>query len=489
MVHVLKNIAIRIWIASAAGGLAALGLLALLGSPLEPTFNLTVTALLTILAYLACGWAFNRIASSRLQDCLREATSRERTSRIGEAAEAFRKAIILFDSFMVSPLLRRKTGRDLAGRIARFHMARTTVGPEAEAFIASYLWAHPDDAEVSEYWLQNARLGEGADPDHLALADRIAATQPDNLTIHSLIANSYLARRRTDYTALQIYKRLLQQSDHGPGPAVVKLADLFLNEGRADEWALEVYLKAHTKQPDRTDYWQGLAACMDQVVETERNRSLFTAARDILRDIDKDTMLQWQTSFLHRTLPSVATRKAPTVRFLAFTYRFLVRCILGLTGAVRSIASNSAGWLQAIGRHWNESPRTRHTAKWAAVLVFAIIVIVSAISTVNYIRETKESPETVSAPPKPEPQIATSGRYTVQAASFRRSPLAKDFATRLRQLGYPAYWGESRSTEDDIWYYVRISRFESKQEASKFAEELKSRGVIDDFYIANYIEP
>ncbi|MEJ2109314.1 MAG: hypothetical protein P8Z37_05265 [Acidobacteriota bacterium] len=102
MVHDLKNITIRLWIAVAAGGLVALGLLAVLGSPLKPAFNLTVAAVLTMLAFLGSGWTFNRIASSRIQDCLREATSRERTANIGEAAEAFRKAIMIFDSFMVS---------------------------------------------------------------------------------------------------------------------------------------------------------------------------------------------------------------------------------------------------------------------------------------------------------------------------------------------------------------------------------------------------
>jgi hypothetical protein len=488
MVYVLKNIAIRIWIASAVGGLATLGLLALLGSPLETSFNLVVVAILTILAYFCSGWALNRIASSRLQDCLREATSRERTSRIGEAAEAFEKAIILFDSFLVSPLFRRKMGRELAGRIARFHIARAALSPEAENFIASYLWAYPDDAEVAEYWLQHTGFVESANPEHMALADRIAATQPANLTIHGLIANTYLARHRTDYTALQIYRRFLQESEHSQDPAVVKLADLFQQEGRSDEWALEVYLKAHTQHPDRTDYLKGLAACMNQLRETDRYKPLFTAARDILRDIDKETIQLWQASFRQTTIQPTETKQVRTVRILASLYRFIRQCMLASARAIRTITSNFMEWFQSIGRHWNESPRTRYIAKWVAVSIFAAVVIISGISTVYYIRETKESPDATSAPAEPEPQIATSGRYTVQAASFRTSLLAKDFVNRLNQLGYSAYSGESRSAED-IWYYVRISRFETKQEAREFAEELKSKGIIEDFYIANYKEP
>jgi hypothetical protein len=60
----------------------------------------------------------------------------------------------------------------------------------------------------------------------------------------------------------------------------------------------------------------------------------------------------------------------------------------------------------------------------------------------------------------------------------------------LKQQGFTdAYWGESRISDENIWYYVRISRFEGKQEAKEFGDDLKSRGIIDDFYVANYKAP
>jgi len=489
MVHVLKNLSIRLWISVAAGGLATLGLLAMLGSPLEPAFNLFIAATLTILAYLSCGWILNRIVLLKLQDCLREATSRERTARVGEAAEAFRKAIILFDSFMVSPLLRRRMGRELSGRVARFHIARAVRSQEAETFITSYLWAYPNDAEVADYWLQHTRLGENADPEHLGLADRIAAAQPENLEIHSLIANTYLARRRTDYTALQVYKKLLQESSHTQGPTVEKLAELFLREARSDEWALEVYLKAHTQDPAQTDYLKGLAACLGQIRQSERNESLLMTSREVLHNVDQDTILKWQASFRQMATPSELKEPSRTLHLRAFFYGFARNLLKSLARATEAIFMFFSSWIETTGNYWRESHHARQIVRWAAVLVFAAIVVVSAISTIYYIRETKEPPETASAPAKPKPQMATSGRYTVQVASFRNSPQAISFADRLQQLGYPAYWGESSISPENVWFFVRISRFEVKQKAKEFAEELKSKDIIDDFYITNYKEP
>ncbi len=489
MVHALKNIAVRLWIAVVAGGLAALGLLAALGSPLKPSFNLAVAAVVVLLAFLGCGWVFNRIAALRIQDCLREATSRERTARIGEAGEAFRKAVMVFDSFMVSPLLRKRTGRELAARVARFHIARAGRNPEADAFLASYLWENPDDGEVAEYWLQHARPAEGAGADQLALADRLAAAQPENLTIHSLIAEMYLAKRRTDYTALRTYERLLHASDHAQGMTVSRLADLFLEEGRADEWALGVYLKALSQDPKRTDCLRGLAACLEQVRKTDRNEPLLTASREALRTVDKETIRQWQASFRRAAEPPAPGETARAARWHARIPGLIRRGFRDVLRAAGAAAALSAGRIGNGLRALWESPRTRHAAKWAAVVVFAAVVLVSGIRTVTYMVGTREPPVEAPPAPKPEPQMAPSGRYTVQVASFRNRPQAINLSRRLQQLGHPAYWGESQSSQDNVWYYVRISRFEDKQEARRFAEELKSKGVIDDFYIANYKAP
>lgn len=488
MVHVLKNITIRLWIAATAGGLAALGLLALLGSPLDAAFNLTVASILIILAFLGSGWIFNRITSQRIQDCYREAASRERTARIGEAAEAFRKAVILFDSFMASPLFRRRTGRELAGRIARFHIARSVRYSDAERFVTSYLWAHPDDAEVAEYWLQHTRLGDGADPDHLALTDRIAAAQDQDPTILSLIAQIYLARNRTDYTALQIYKRLIQDSNHIQEQAIVHLADLFFGEGRADEWALEVYLKASRRAPDRFEYLQGLAACLEQIRTTERNESLIKESSEAISAFDPDTIRKWRETFRRPATPSAPREPELSERVLAFTSGLARRMLHGIVHTTGKAASFISQWGRIIVRSWRESARTRYMAKWAAVSLFAAVVFISGIRTVIYISETKESPESVVPPPQ-KPQIAASGRYTIQAASFRNQAQAISYSDRLQNMGLPAYWGESRTTGKDVWYYVRISRFEGKQEAKEYGEDLKNKGIIDDFYVANYKAP
>jgi hypothetical protein len=39
------------------------------------------------------------------------------------------------------------------------------------------------------------------------------------------------------------------------------------------------------------------------------------------------------------------------------------------------------------------------------------------------------------------------------------------------------------------WYQVRIDHFADKAAARRFGEELKAKGLINDFYVANFRPP
>jgi hypothetical protein len=156
-----------------------------------------------------------------------------------------------------------------------------------------------------------------------------------------------------------------------------------------------------------------------------------------------------------------------------------------ITYVVGSGASAFAGWSKASIDYCRRSEITRYGATWIARAAVAIVAIILAVSIGIRIHGTRTPPEPGSTP---QPQMATSGRYTIQIASFLGQEHAIELADKLKRLGHPAYWGESHSSNEKPWYYVRISRFESKEAAKDFGESLKSHGVIDHFYVANYIQ-
>jgi hypothetical protein len=262
------------------------------------------------------------------------------------------------------------------------------------------------------------------------------------------------------------------------------LADLFIQEGRADEWALEAYLDAHRQAPGQSVYLAGLSACLERVPETERNANLLAASRQALSDIDSETIGKWQASFLQTEAPLVAEAapmKMPMhqhLQSMAHTGWHHVTHAAGLG------ASTFSGWKKALIGFCRQSESMRRGATWMAGIALAVVVVILAISIGNRILGTR----TPSAPDSAsQPRMASSGRYTIQIASFLRQDHAVELADKLKRMGHPAYWGESRGSNEKSWYYVRISRFESKEAAKGFGESLKSKGVIDHFYVANYI--
>lgn len=94
-----------------------------------------------------------------------------------------------------------------------------------------------------------------------------------------------------------------------------------------------------------------------------------------------------------------------------------------------------------------------------------------------------------SSSPKPAPQVETptttpsQGNLTIQVASFNDQGQANERVSWFRSKGV-----EARSVKVDIpgkgtWHRVQIGGFKSREEASNYASQLKSKGILQDFII------
>jgi cell division protein FtsN len=71
-------------------------------------------------------------------------------------------------------------------------------------------------------------------------------------------------------------------------------------------------------------------------------------------------------------------------------------------------------------------------------------------------------------------------------AAFRTQAEAETMTLRLRHSGEEAYWQKSEG--DKPWFRVRLGGFQSQDDAKKHAEALVSRKMIDNYYVANFID-
>ena len=156
MVHTLKHFAFRLWVTVLIGSLANLRILPAFQSKIG--LEWAIFPVFGILAgvFIAAGWLGNRLGLNIVERKVREAAEWERDSMHPEAEAAYKRAVAVFDSFLLSPGNKKKRSSELSSRLARFYLARAEKSQDSESFVISYLKSHPDDEEVAENWLQQS---------------------------------------------------------------------------------------------------------------------------------------------------------------------------------------------------------------------------------------------------------------------------------------------------------------------------------------------
>ena len=213
----LRHISIRIWIALLLGGAVSLSVLPLLPLGLGLEYNFLAAAGILLFFFLATGWVLNRWALNSANYRMAEAAVFERDGMYRDAENSFQKAVAIFDSFMISPLLKRKKAGDLGARLARFYLARSRRDHIAEDFLVAYLKSNPRDGEVAEHWLHQVDSRGGLKEEHQELAAHIGAAQPNHPFIQRTLARFYLLLERSDFPALQAYRRVCNGGEAPPG--------------------------------------------------------------------------------------------------------------------------------------------------------------------------------------------------------------------------------------------------------------------------------
>jgi len=482
MLHTLKHRAVQLWLSIVIGGLSALWVLPLAGPPGGTTHGAAMTAATLIIAFLLVGWIMSLLGERAVQQYMASAMELERAGNVQDADAAYRKVVALFDSALMSPRLRKRHSRQAVEQIARFYLARADRALESERFIVSHLRRQPDDREAAESWLYQTG-GRGWLPEaYLELAARIGSAQPRNEHIQRLLARFYIAEERTDFEALQTYRRVMGYTGTQPSELAVRLASIFLRDGRADEWALTVYIQAHQDKSQDSELLGGIAACMHWIDETDQNRAMFESGRRILAGTDPTRMADLRRRF-NPPGPEPFPEVPEDVRVSgAAAWSALWRRIGSVFSACRAAARRAYGMAGAVVHLFRTSARFRRAVQWSLIGVVALGAVALVINTADYLLKPDPGDE------KKTLTFPVEGRFTVQVAAYLKPEHAEWFMTQLREKGIAAYWIRTKRGDRE-WYQVRVSRFPDKASARAYGESLKVQGIIEDFYIANFVPP
>ena len=483
MTHLLKHTAVRLWSSIALG--VPVSLMAL--PAIQTRFGLGWAPLsagvLLVAAFFLVGWIFNRVGLSLAEGRLGEAGIWERSGAPLAAENAYADAVAIFDSFLISPRVRRRRSEHVTSRLVRFCLARGEGNGRDRPMVTAYVRAHPEDREVAEAWLRASAGVSSLDPLEQEAAHGLGEAHSDSPDIQWRLAGLYLAARRTDFAALSTYRRVFEQSHPRRLQMALSLAELFLGEGRVDDWAMALYVQA-ADGGRRGGFLRGVAACVHWLEETPGNAETLEKARKLVAGFDADALNRMRAGFVPPDAGESEPGKGGLARMAASGGKTAARLFSTAMGRTAAFTAAGTGRAASILGRLGRSPRARRIMLWAGVAAAGAGILVFLFNTAGHLLQPRSRPVHTPVPTA----APVTDRFTIQAAAYLKRVHAEKFVGELREKGIDAYWAEA-SGKNKRWFQVRIHHFPDKASARAYGESLKAKGIIDDFYVANYQQP
>ena len=481
VIHFLRRTSLCLWISLLISGFGSFWILTALQPEVGADAAPWLAAGFLAAVFLAVGWVANRLGLGRVQQLMRRADRAEREGLRAEAEEAFQSALGLLDSFLISPRARQRILLPLAGRVARYYLSETHFSAAAEDFIARYLWAHPQDGDVAEQWVRHAERQGGLREEHQGLADRLADAHPLHPIIQHAAARLCLASERTDYRALQTYRRVCAEEGRIPPEFQADLPRLLGNGERSGDWNRPILppggtvspapaeaVIATVAKPTRAPAATDPSVRSEMPLAADEEDAVFRLTGEV-DEIDEDEA---------DVRASLLAKPRRSAVWLDARVRQAVAAWELLRERLRRWSAGGAGWMYGIRRY----PRFRRAL---ALLLIIGICAAGGWLALDVADLFESSPtETAGVEPPSTPVSATPDAFALQVAAYLKQDYALKLVDDLKKKGLKAYWIETTSS-GKTWYQVRIAHFPDPPSAREFGRNLKSKGIIDDFYVTS----
>jgi hypothetical protein len=475
----LRHISVRLWLTGLAGGLLCLIVL----PAWERIFGLNWLAFpaLAVMAafFAAAGWIMNRLGISLARRQVHDATAWERAGMIREADNGFQRAAALFDGFWLSPVFRRKNAPWMYGVLARFHLSQFAGTPRTRYLAASYLMHHPHDRVVAESWLEGlVSRRQFSDKEHAAAA-RVGEALGHLPTIQQLLMQFFLAGGRMDFDAQVIYRQAWKSQQPMDTRQIHELARLLLRESIINPWAFQVYLKACRTGMDEA--LAGVAGGLHLIPMGEEGRRDLAAAQQLVAGMDAEKIQRLGAGFKVPEAEPVRRDPGGVVRPGKPRGPGIIQAAEAALPAVfngpRKLFASCRGWLGRL------KPRyVMYATGLSGACALSLWVVLSG-------------PPTGQPPPSPEDnsggrfaiedKAAVTDPFTIQVAAYMSARDAQKVVDQLSGQQLDAFWTQATGAKR-TWYQVKVSHFPTREAAQRFGRDLKSKGLIDDFFVANY---
>jgi hypothetical protein len=316
----------------------------------------------------------------------------------------------------------------------------------------------------------------------LDLADRLGNAHPRHPVIQRAVARLCLASERTDYSALPAYRRLCGEDGRVPPAFCADLARLFREDGRSDEWALQVLRQAALEIPTPAETANEIPLEPGRLPAREEGPAL----REMPALVDEEDVVFRMSGAADTADETVEDERISllteprwlgSARMQGLTRRG-ADALKAFRARLQRFGAVWVGWLRGVSR-------LPDVLRAPTLLVIFAIAAGAGWMALNVAGVFEPSPtETAPVDPPSLPVFPAADQLALQVAAYLKQDYALKLVEDLKKKGLNAYWIETASS-GKTWYQVRIAPFPDQQSAREFGRDLKWKGVIDDFYVTS----
>jgi hypothetical protein len=207
---------------------------------------------------------------------------------------------------------------------------------------------------------------------------------------------------------------------------------------------------------------------------------VFKKVRALLADFDESALEEMRATFKPAKKPEPQPQKNYYQSFATMLFPALQAAAKSIAAIPDRLGAAVSTLYQRIGGYPNFKPLLR----WTIVSLVGIGLAVFVVNTASHLLQSRSTPEDIVTPQV----VKITDPFTLQVAAYLKTDHAEKYVQQLKAQGLDAYWTAAQGAKRK-WYQVRISHFADKDAARAYGEDLKAKGIIDDFYVANYQRP
>lgn len=386
------------------------------------------------------GLVMDFLGSARIRGLIREGELWEQAGIPVRAEQKYLKAIGIFDSAWISPWGGRREGPRLRDVAARFYLAAGGSHPGFKLAAEKKMLSDPGDETLALLWLRQAGRDNQANECNPSLLTALSDAHYRNPEVVRYLVPQFLNSARTDFSARRIYRYYQAEAANAlPADDILlsRINSLVGGSKDFDEMNGESRLTL-------ADLRNGAG---HSSVETDKSPGIVP--------------------------PGMGRQGHHPVRAILTSIGPLARCAAGVPLKVflsgRALGAAVPGLL-----------RKKSVLRLMKILFFGglgLWLLFFAWNTLSHI--SKPTPE-----PARRIEIQIQKPFTIQVAAYLKPSHADQYVATLKKNGITAKVKKT-GAGGKTWYLVRVSEFADKKSAADYGNRLKSKNIIDDFFVSN----